>query len=205
VRVPLGAGFAGQIAATRAPVALDDVGPRTVVNPILWRKGVRSMLGVPLIVDGRLLGVVHVGTLKQRRFSAADVDVLEREASVVAHLVSDHQALAERLTARTLQESMDPSRLPEIEGLEFAAWFVAAEEFGVGGDWFDVFKLPDGRVGIAMGDVAGRGLRAAIVMVGCAARCVRTRSNRPRRAKPSLVSTESSPTSNPTSWPRFCT
>jgi hypothetical protein len=158
-------GFAGQIAATRAAVALDDVGPRTVVNPILWRKGVRSMLGVPLIIDGRLLGVVHVGTLQQRRFSAADIDVLEREASVVAHLVSDHQALAERLTARTLQESMNPARLPEIEDLEFAARFVSAEELGVGGDWFDVFRLPDGQVGIVVGDVAGRGLRAAFVMI----------------------------------------
>jgi phosphoserine phosphatase RsbU/P len=161
VRVPLGMGFAGQIAATRAAVALDDVGPRTVVNPILWRKGVRSMLGVPLIVDGRLLGVVHVGTLQRRQFGASDIDVLEREASVVAHLVSDHQALAERLTARTLQESLLPARLPEIEDLEFAARFFASEELGVGGDWFDVFRLPDGHVGIVMGDVAGRGLRAA--------------------------------------------
>ena len=164
VRVQVGRGFAGRIAATRAPVTLDDVGPSAVVNPILWRRGIRSMLGVPLIADGRLLGVMHVGTLQPRRFNGDDSAVLEREATRVAQVIIDHQALAERLTARTLQESLLPGRLPEIAGLEFAARFVAEEDPGVGGDWFDVFSLPDGHVGIVVGDVAGVGLRAAIVM-----------------------------------------
>jgi serine phosphatase RsbU (regulator of sigma subunit) len=164
VRVPVGMGFAGQIAATRAPVMLDEVSPRTVINPILWKNGVRSMLGVPLLDHGRLLGVMHVGTLQDRRFNADDVDTLEREAARVSHLVSEHQELAERLTARTLQDSLLPARLPELDGLEFAARFVAAEYIGVGGDWFDVFRLPDGHVGMVIGDVAGVGLRAAVVM-----------------------------------------
>ena len=164
VRVQVGRGFAGRIAATKTPVILDDVGPNAVVNPILWRRGVRSMLGVPLIADGRLLGVMHVGTLHPRRFSGDDSAVLEREATRVAKVVSDHQVLAERLTARTLQDSLLPGRLPDIGGLEFAARFVAEEDLGVGGDWFDVFRLPDGHVGIVVGDVAGFGLRAAIVM-----------------------------------------
>ena len=164
VRVPVGAGFAGRIAATRSPMTLDEVGPDTVVNPILWKQGVRSMLGVPLIIDGRLLGVIHVGTREPRQFSPIDIESLEREAARIARVVSDHQSLAERLTARTLQESLLPGRLPEIEGLQFAARFVAAEAVGVGGDWFDVFRLPEGHVGIVIGDVAGVGLRAAIVM-----------------------------------------
>jgi phosphoserine phosphatase RsbU/P len=164
VRVPVGTGFAGRIAATRSPTTLDEVGPDTVANPILWKQGVRSMLGVPLIADGRLLGVMHVGTRQPRQFSATDIETLEREASRVARVVSEHQSLAERLTASTLQESLLPARLPEIEGLQFAARFVAAEDVGVGGDWFDVFRLPDGQVGIVVGDVAGVGLRAAIVM-----------------------------------------
>jgi phosphoserine phosphatase RsbU/P len=164
VRVPVGAGFAGRIAATRSPMVLGEVGPDAVANPILWKQGVRSMLGVPLIADGRLLGVMHVGTRNPRQFSAADTEVLEREASRVARVVSEHQSLAERLTARTLQESLLPGRLPEIEGLQFAARFVAAEDVGVGGDWFDVFRLPDGHIGIVIGDVGGFGLRAAIVM-----------------------------------------
>ena len=164
VRVPVGAGFAGRIALTKSPMTLYDIGPDTVVNPILWKQGVRSMLGVPLITDGRLLGVMHVGTREPREFSPMEIESLEREAERVARVVGDHQRLAERLTARTLQESLLPGRLPEVEGLQFAARFVAAEDFGVGGDWFDVFTLPDGHVGIVIGDVAGSGLRAAIVM-----------------------------------------
>ena len=164
VRIPVGAGFAGRVAATRSPMTLYEVSPDTVVNPILWKQGVRSMLGVPLIHDGRLLGVMHVGTRQPRQFDSVDIESLEREAERVAKAVSDHQSLAERLAARTLQESLLPGRLPEVEGLRFAARFVAAEDFGVGGDWFDVFSLPDGHVGIVVGDVAGSGLRAAIVM-----------------------------------------
>ena len=63
---------------------LDEVGPDTVVNPILWEQGVRSMLGVPLITDGRLLGVMHVGTREPRQFTAMDIESLEREAPRVA-------------------------------------------------------------------------------------------------------------------------
>ena len=164
VRVPVGAGFAGRIASTRAPVVLDDVGPETVVNPILWEKGIRAMLGVPLFAGGRLLGVMHVGRLHPRVFSAPDVAVLEATADRIAEQLVVRQTAAERTAARILQESLLPSVLPSVDGLEFASRFVPAEDFGVGGDWFDAFELPDGRIGIAIGDVAGSGLRAAVVM-----------------------------------------
>ena len=114
--MPVGSGFAGQIAATRAPVRLDDVGPHTVVNPILWQKGVHSMLGVPLIAEGRLLGVMHVGTLEHRHFSDAEVGTLEREADRVARLVSVHQALAERLTAQNVAGELAPGPSPRPRG-----------------------------------------------------------------------------------------
>ena len=107
---------------------LDDVGPHTVVNPILWKHGVCSMLGVPLIADGRLLGVMHVGSLHQRSFSAEDSAVLEREAARVAKVVSEHQLSSERLVARTLQEHLLPARLLTIDGLDSAARFVAADD-----------------------------------------------------------------------------
>jgi sigma-B regulation protein RsbU (phosphoserine phosphatase) len=164
VRVPVGRGFAGRIAATRAPVKLDHVGPDNVVNPILWRKGVRSMLGVPLIAGSRLVGVMHVGTLRRRRFGDEETVVLQLAANRIAIALSAQQTVAERSAARTLQESLLPTRLPEVDGLEFATRFVAAEDFGVGGDWFDAFRLLDGQIGIVIGDVAGSGLRAAVVM-----------------------------------------
>ncbi len=87
VRLPLGRGFAGRIASTRAPVRLDHVGPDTVLNPILWQKGVRALLGVPLLADGRLLGVMHVGTVGARQFDDEDTTVLQLAASRIATCV----------------------------------------------------------------------------------------------------------------------
>jgi signal transduction histidine kinase len=77
VRIPLGKGFAGRIAADRRPVILDDVDHADILNPILRQKGIKSMLGVPLVIQGRVLGVLHVGTLTPRTFTDDDVELLE--------------------------------------------------------------------------------------------------------------------------------
>jgi signal transduction histidine kinase len=84
VRIPLGAGFAGRVAATGRPVILDDVSEADIVNPILREKGISSMLGVPLLVQGRAIGVLHVGTLTPRRFSDEDKELLQLVAERVA-------------------------------------------------------------------------------------------------------------------------
>jgi serine phosphatase RsbU (regulator of sigma subunit) len=145
-------------------VVLDVVGPETVVNPILWRSGIRSLLGVPLIADGRLVGVMHVGTYTPRRFSEDDTSVLQVAANRIATTLVSEQSAVDRAAARTLQQSLLPDDLPDVEGLEFCSRFVPAEDFGVGGDWYDAFQLPDGQIGIVIGDVAGSGLPAAVVM-----------------------------------------
>jgi GAF domain-containing protein len=66
VRIPVGRGFAGRIAAEHRPVILDHVDHSTVLNPILLAKGIRSMLGVPMAAAGRIIGVLHVGSLTLR-------------------------------------------------------------------------------------------------------------------------------------------
>lgn len=164
VRVPVGRGFAGRIAAERTPVILDDVGPNSVVNPILYRRGIKSMLGVPLVAAGSLVGVMHVGSLTDRQFTADDSRLLQMAGDRLTTALSAQQAFADRTAARTLQRSLLPPRLPNYPGIEFATRFVPADEFGVGGDWYDAFVLPSGHIGIVMGDIAGRGLRAAVVM-----------------------------------------
>ena len=70
VRIPFGKGFAGKVAADRAPVFLPDVDHADVLNPILRQKGIKSLLGVPLLVAGEPIGVLHVGTLRPRVFTA---------------------------------------------------------------------------------------------------------------------------------------
>src|SRR5258705_386364 len=79
VRIPLGVGFAGRIAATKAAVRLDCVDETTVANPILWEQGIQVMLGVPLLGESRCIGVLHVGRLEQHPFTDDDVDLLDRE------------------------------------------------------------------------------------------------------------------------------
>lgn len=164
VRVAVGQGFAGRIAAERTTVIVDDVDDSHLLSPILRDRGVRSLLGAPLVSDGHVIGVIHVGTLSPRRFTDADVEVLQLVADRVAESIDARQSRAERAAARALQRSLIPSRLPAIPGLDLAGRYLPAGEGGVGGDWYDVFVLPSGSIGVVMGDVIGRGLAAAVVM-----------------------------------------
>jgi phosphoserine phosphatase RsbU/P len=164
VRIPIGRGFAGRIALTREPAILDRVTPDVVANPLLWQAGIRSLLGVPMLAGGALVGVMHVGSRRPRLFDARDTAVLQLAADQIAGALRAEQNLSERTAARTLQQSLMPTLLPQVEGLQMASRFVPAAAFGVGGDWFDSFLLPTGAVGIVIGDVAGSGLPAAVVM-----------------------------------------
>lgn len=92
VRLPLGRGFAGRVAAERRAIIIDDVAHSIVLNPLLRERGVRSLLGVPLLVEGRVLGVLHVGTLHPRSFTVTDTEVLQMAADRVA-LALDQQRL----------------------------------------------------------------------------------------------------------------
>jgi sigma-B regulation protein RsbU (phosphoserine phosphatase) len=66
VRIPVGRGFAGRIVAERRPIVIERVARSNVFNPILLEKGIASLLGVPLIDHGRVVGVLHVGSLTPR-------------------------------------------------------------------------------------------------------------------------------------------
>jgi putative methionine-R-sulfoxide reductase with GAF domain len=164
VRIPVGKGFAGTIVARVEPVVIEHVDETNVVNPILLARGIRSLLGVPLVASGRVIGVLHVGTLTTRAFDDADTRLLQLVADRVALAIDARRTNAERAAASALQRSYLPARLPAIPGLELAARYLPGEEGSVGGDWYDVFRLPDDRIGVVMGDVAGRGLAAAMVM-----------------------------------------
>src|SRR6202007_1192156 len=77
VRIPVGRGFAGRIAAEHRPVILDHVDHTTVLNPILLSRGIKSMMGVPMVAGGKVIGVLHVGSLTPRRFTGDDIGLLQ--------------------------------------------------------------------------------------------------------------------------------
>jgi sigma-B regulation protein RsbU (phosphoserine phosphatase) len=164
VRIPLGKGFAGRIAAEKHAVFIERVDHANVLNPILRERGIHSLLGVPLLVGGSVIGVLHVGTLTERQFTQDDADLLQLVADRIALATQSRLSLAERSGASALQRSLLPDRLPDVPGLEFGARYVASGLGEVGGDWYDVFVLPSDWLCVVVGDVAGRGLNAAIAM-----------------------------------------
>jgi putative methionine-R-sulfoxide reductase with GAF domain len=162
--IEVGRGFAGRVAQERQPVIIENVTPDTVVNPIVLDKGIRSLLGVPLLAAGDLVGVLHVGTLEPHEFSPEDVAFLQFVGDQTALLSQARLGRLDRSAALALQRSLLPTRLPDIPGMEMAARYVPGHDTGVGGDWYDVFSLPSGWLGVVVGDVSGHGLRAAVVM-----------------------------------------
>ncbi|MGE0227083.1 MAG: ATP-binding protein [Dehalococcoidia bacterium] len=101
VRVPLGAGFAGRVAIERRPVIVEDVNEYPVVNQLLRTRGLRTLLGVPLLVEGELLGVLHVGSLTPRDFTAGDAKLLQVVADRVALALSNRRLAEAEHEART--------------------------------------------------------------------------------------------------------
>lgn len=163
VQVPVGEGFAGRIAAEWRPMIIENTEVADLFNPLLVQRGLRSLLGVPLIASGVLVGVLHVGSLVSRRFTGSDVELLQLAADRAAMAVYTLASRADRAAAKVLQESLLPSTPPALAGVQIAVRYVPGVA-SVGGDWYDVFTLPTGELCLVMGDVAGHGLDAAVIM-----------------------------------------
>ena len=165
-RVEFGEYFSGMVAAEGRPKLEQDPDLPRLADPAMREARVQSIMGVPLMVAGEVAGVLTVGA-RSRRFTSDDLGMLRLAADRVA-LALDHALIYERehKIAETLQRSLLPEVMPTLPGMGVAARYVpAASEAEVGGDWFDVITMPGGRVGLVMGDVAGKGLSAAS-MVG---------------------------------------
>ncbi len=163
VRIGVGKGFAGRVAGTRKALRISDLEHAEIVNPLLREKGLKSLLGVPLLVEGSVLGVLHVGSLEQREFTDDDVDLLSSAADRAALAIHGRLTERDRNLADAIQSSLIPI-LPDVLGVGLAGRYLPAAEAKLGGDWYDAFPLAGGKLGIAIGDVAGRGFHAAALM-----------------------------------------
>ena len=130
--------------------------------------GLRSVMIVPLRARGRVFGAItFVASSADRRYEAADValaeDLARRAALAVDNAMLFHR---EHEAAVVLQRSLLPDSVPRSHrGIEFDVRYrPAGPGIAVGGDWYDIVPLDDGSVGLTIGDVAGRGLKAASVM-----------------------------------------
>ncbi len=148
-------------------VELDEFGPHSVVyttGPANTDAGVSVF---PLRARDRTVGalcIVHDRSV--RKLDQFHHELFEELAVRIAVAIDSAQIYArEHHVADTLQRALLPEQLPEHACVHFdAAYIPATEEAIVGGDWYDAFNLPDGRIALSIGDVAGHGLRAAIVM-----------------------------------------
>ncbi|MBV8489626.1 MAG: SpoIIE family protein phosphatase [Candidatus Eremiobacteraeota bacterium] len=119
-----------------------------------------------LTVGRRVYGAILCETSREDGFDEASRRVLKVLAMQLAIVVGAHAAaLREHRVADRFQRALLPERLPDVPGVQFhASYRPASDEADVGGDWYDVFALADGRIAVSVGDVAGHGLDAAVIM-----------------------------------------
>jgi serine phosphatase RsbU (regulator of sigma subunit) len=149
------------------PLVVRAVGGQTETGPAeplvleedRWRQ-------VPLVIEGANVGCLRLGLPAGRSFSATERSLLQDAADRAALAIRRAQLHEEEhRIAVELQRGLIPKSLPAVPGVTLAASYeVAGIRVQVGGDWYDAFAMPGGRLGIVVGDVTGRGIRAASAM-----------------------------------------
>jgi serine phosphatase RsbU (regulator of sigma subunit)/anti-sigma regulatory factor (Ser/Thr protein kinase) len=182
-------------AESRGAVSLDELELDSVAVRALRAHGTK--LVVPLISQGELIGLLDLGPrLSDQEYSREDRRLLDKLAGQAAPAVRVAQLVREQgvevrarerleqemRVAQLIQQQFLPKRLPELRGWTIAAYYRAARE--VGGDFYDFIELPEGHVGLVVGDVTGHGVPAALVMA--TTRSI-LRSDAPRLVSPSAV------------------
>ena len=179
VAVLLNGGDAFQVAYAVGYLGTPDV---TIAadNPHLAKIAMEELeaeLVLPLSINQKVLGILSLGPKRSEApYSKADLRLLGSvatqtglalENSRLTEEVAAEVAQRERINreieiAREVQERLFPQSLPEINGLDYAGYCRPAS--GVGGDYYDFLSLPNGTLGIAIGDVSGKGIPAALLM-----------------------------------------
>jgi sigma-B regulation protein RsbU (phosphoserine phosphatase) len=168
-RIPLGEGLTGAAAVSKQPVLVGDV--RTDPRYLALIPDTRSELVVPLVHKDRLIGVFDLESSVLDRFNVEHLKVLTPLATQVAAAIENarlYETLArqeERLNrelelAQWIQQNLFPDEPPAGAGWDASAHFLPATELG--GDLYDFFELGEGVLGVAVGDVVGKGVPAAL-------------------------------------------
>ena len=172
-----GQGIAGFVAETGLPLNIKDTYLHSKFAPEIDKKTnyrTKAMLCVPLKIRGEVIGVIQVinKMVKPFFFSTEELEMLitiSSSAAVAIDTAKMHKIILKRKTlerdlklAREVQASFLPQELPLIKNYKFAALNQPA--LGIGGDFYNFFKLPANKLGIVLGDVSGKGISASLFM-----------------------------------------
>jgi len=145
--------------------------PRVLYPEFAEREGLVSMLGAPMVYKKRAIGVIRVYTANKRSFSKTQIDLLRAVAHMMAAAIEHSRADEENLEnqrvqrqlklAAAVQRRMMPNKMPHMPPFDIAARYEPSLDLG--GDFFDFIYL-DGHVGVAVGDVVGKGIAASLLM-----------------------------------------
>ena len=149
--------------------------PDVTIDPYyqVSEESTRSELDIPLKIRGRLIGVFNFQHQEKNAFTDSRIQLLEALAGHVATAIENarlfgnerrekDRMISELNEARSVQLSLFPAWTPDMSGFEISGLCIPCRE--VGGDWFDYIPLPDGKLGLVLGDVSGKGTGAALLM-----------------------------------------
>ncbi|HEY3373512.1 MAG TPA: SpoIIE family protein phosphatase [Candidatus Aquicultor sp.] len=161
-RETAGYGLIEVVLRTKEPVYTNDYGHDPRASKETLALGVSAVVGVPLLVGSRLVGVLQVAMTGEKRFTDNDIALLTAVASQAAVAIENAKLYErERNVAETLQNALlaMPEELPGVKvGLLYRS---ATDNSKVGGDFYDFIEFTDGKIGVVIGDVSGKGLEAA--------------------------------------------
>ncbi|MBN1193527.1 MAG: SpoIIE family protein phosphatase [Coriobacteriia bacterium] len=160
----LGEDVPGRVFETREPERYDRISSAdTRLLNSAAEQGLESLLAVPLLARGRSIGVLVVFAREPAAFTTDELDLLRTFASQAALAIDTADMFSrEHSVSMTLQESILPTKLPRIAGIEASSVYLpAGKDADIGGDYYDLFTAPDGRVVVSIGDVCGKGVSAA--------------------------------------------
>ena len=170
-------GILGEVAASGRSVLIKDAlkDPRIIKHDDESLK-IRSFMVVPLIFRGQLSGVLAVANpISGRAFTDTEFSLAKslgeqcalalQNAEAVSALLMRNKLEFDLRLASSIQRYLLPENLPQTDSLEFAVKYLPQQL--IGGDFYDFFKLPNGKIGVVIGDVSGKGIPAAILMALC--------------------------------------
>lgn len=162
--------LAAWLSSTKETMLCNQVSKNDLLQPIHeWKRDMGSIIAVPMIASDRVLGFLYAGKREEFAFEQDDAEMLRAFSDQATIAVENARLVQESLVKERLEQELRiaheaqmkllPKTMPLLDGLEIDAVCITANE--VGGDYYDFFELGDGRIGIVIGDVSGKGPSAA--------------------------------------------